>query len=795
MIDKDYIKVNCSLCNIPFKTKLSFQLLIKEIEKMSVEHSHVMSYMAVELLKKLDHAPELKADSVSQTTLDKYPELVKQLMSFAFNPLQDDLELSAAWKPFEPNSEFYSTSAFKRILGEGNRIMGLAKEDEMELDDNLLLVTILYQAYFIILERYYKVDIPVDLPFTLKMTNKDTGIVKFFNKRFNSRFLEIRTTGKMKELSAEDLKVLLDNDHDLDLWNKLIPLDEFEFRGLIQFQYHDVTRDHTISKLKSDLLKKETVLSKEGYLRIKDKIRTLIENPEAEFGMAANYGFETNLNQQFIWNTIIPREELDCFSYKGTIYEKALNKKQIVLTSDIAQLEKNVLVEKLLKYGIRSHAIVPLLHEGEIMGMLEFGCKKPGSITMIQLKLLHDLFPIFALAMKRSKEDWNDMVRSVIQEEYTAIHPTVEWRFREAAAQLINNDESIDNAKNEDIVFPNVVPIYGASDIRGSSLERNEAIRADLKTQLKAAKQILENDREVADVPLMNDLRYTISRHLKTVGSGLKAGDEVVIIDFLKKEVKPVLDLFKSRYPEMGSLIAEYEALLDPELGVIYDKRKDFEDSLTLINDKVSDIIDKEQLSAQKVYPHYFEKYRTDGIEYNAYIGQSLVKDMEYSDIYLKNMRLWQLLVMVKVAREVRSLQSSLPTKLDITQLILVHSNPLSIAFRQDEKKFDVAGAYNIRYEITKKRIDKALVKGSNERITQVGKIAIVYSHADEIAEYRHFLDFMKAQGYITRKVEDLELEDLKGASGLRALRIEVDFKGADTGLLDAKAYEEVITK
>ncbi|MCU4157343.1 GAF domain-containing protein [Carboxylicivirga sp. A043] len=795
MIKKEHIKVNCSLCKIPFKTFLSFQYLIKEIEAISKDRSHVMNLMAVDLLMKLDAAPELKSDNVTQATLDRYPDLVKQLMCFTFNPLQDEMELSAAWKPFDMETELYSTKAFKRILGKGNRIIELAKEGEMELDENLMLVTVLYQAYFIILERYFKVDVPIDLPFTLKITNADTKVVKYFNKRFNSRFLDISTKGKVKSLSSEELKMLLDNDHDLDLWNKLIPLDKFEFKGFLQFQYHDVTRDHTISELKSDLLKKETILTKEGFLKLRDKIRTLIENPEAEFGMAANYGFETNVNQNFIWNTIIPREELDCHDYKGTFYEKAFKGREIVLTSDMAELEKNDVVDGFLKHGVRSHAVVPLLLDGEIMGMLEFGCKKPGSITMIQLKLLHDLFPIFALAMKRSKEDWDDLVRSVIQEEYTAIHPTVEWRFREAATNLINTEETSENIKREDIIFPDVVPIYGASDIRGSSIERNVAIRDDLKAQLLAVKQIIDEVQVVADVPLMNDLRYTINKHLKTVRSGLKAGDEVVIIDFLKKEIKPVIELFKGRYPQMSQTISRYEKMLDPELGVIYNKRKDFEDSLTLINDKVSEIIDKEQVGAQMVYPHYFEKYRTDGIEYNAYIGQSLVKDMEYSPIYLKNIRLWQLLVMVKVARQVRQLQPILPTKLDITQLILVHSNPLSIAFRQDEKKFDVAGAYNIRYEITKKRIDKAHVRGTTERITQVGKIAIVYSHADEIAEYRHYLDFMQNQGYITNKVEDLELEDLKGASGLKALRIEVNYNGIDLNELDENVYEEVVTK
>ncbi|WP_289055662.1 GAF domain-containing protein [Carboxylicivirga marina] len=791
MINKDYIKVNCNLCEIPFKTHLSFRYLIKDITAISEQDTHPMYPMATSLLSKLKKAPELMDEVVEQKTLDKYPELLKQLMSFAFNPLLDDVELSAAWKPFDMEQEIYSTNAFKKIMGGPNRRFELAKE----LDENQMLITVLYQAYVIILEKYYKLDIPIDLPFTLKMTDTDTGLVKFFNKRFNSRFLEIRTIGEVKDLSAKQIKMLFDNDNDLVLWNKIIPLEKFEFNGFLQFAYHDVTRDHAISDLKSDLLKKESILSKDGYLKIKDKIRTLIENPHAEFGMAANYGFETNLNQNFIWNTIIPREELDCHDYQGTMYEKAFKGKQIVLTTDMAKLEKDDVVAAFLERGIRSHAIVPLILDDEIMGMLEFGCKKPGGITMIQLKLLHDLFPVFALAMKRSKEDWDDMVRSVIQEEFTAIHPTVEWRFREAAAQLINDDDAPDNKKPDDIIFPDVVPIYGASDIRGSSVERNVAIRDDLRKQLREASQILEGHEVLADVPLLKDLRYTIEKHLKTVGRGLKAGDEVLIIDFLKKEIEPVFNLVKGRYPGMIEAIEAYEKLLDPELGVIYNKRKNFEDSLTMINDEVSDIIDKEQLKAQTVFPHYFEKYRTDGIEYNGYIGQSLVKELEYSSIYLKNIRLWQLLVMVSVARKVRSLQADLPTKLDITQLILVHSKPLSIAFRQDEKKFDVAGAYNIRYEITKKRIDKALVKGTRERVTQVGKIAIVYSHADEIAEYKHYLDFMKAQGYISGQVEDLELEDLKGASGLKALRIEVDFNGSDAIKHDKQVYEEVITK
>ena len=139
-------------------------------------------------------------------------------------------------------------------------------------------------------------------------------------------------------------------------------------------------------------------------------------------------------------------------------------------------------------------------------------------------------------------------------------------------------------------------------------------------------------------------------------------------------------------------------------------------------------------------------------------------------------MRLWQLMVACGVALPRRAAQEpdarcrSTPRK-----LVLVQHAPLSIRFRLDEKRFDVDGAYNVRYEIIKKRIDKAMIRGTRERLTQPGKIALVYSHPSEAAEYREYFEYLQRLGEITPGVEDLELDELQGAEGLRALRVTVD--------------------
>ena len=172
--------------------------------------------------------------------------------------------------------------------------------------------------------------------------------------------------------------------------------------------------------------------------------------------------------------------------------------------------------------------------------------------------------------------------------------------------------------------------------------------------------------------------------------------------------------------------------------------------------------------------PHYFEKYKTDGVEYNMYIGKEILKDGDFDYDDLRNFRLWQLINTCEIVRLVEETKPKLETSLDTASLIFVYNHALSIRFRMDEKRFDVDGAYNVRYEILKKRIDKAYIKGTDERLTLAGKIAIVYLSEQDKSEYMQFFEYLIEKGYIEDNIEDLELDKLQGAEGLKALRVTV---------------------
>jgi hypothetical protein len=244
---------------------------------------------------------------------------------------------------------------------------------------------------------------------------------------------------------------------------------------------------------------------------------------------------------------------------------------------------------------------------------------------------------------------------------------------------------------------------------------------------------------------------------------------------FLRTEVEALFEHLQTFGREVRARIEAYRRAVDPTLGTVYARRRDFEASVNLLTEAISTYIDLEEQAAQSMSPHYFEKQKTDGVDYTIYMGGSLREDGGFDPLYLKNLRLWQLMVACGVAVRAERLKERLAMPLDVTNLILVQHAPLSVRFRFDEKRFDVDGAYNVRYEIIKKRIDKAVLRGSTERLTQPGKIALVYSQASEVAEWREYIEYLQKRGYLGPEVEDLELEELQGAQGLRALRVAVD--------------------
>jgi hypothetical protein len=400
----------------------------------------------------------------------------------------------------------------------------------------------------------------------------------------------------------------------------------------------------------------------------------------------------------------------------------------------------------------------------------------PGQLKPIHVNKIEAAIPLFTLGLEKNLEQLNNEVDNVIKKKFTAVQPAVEWRFTEAALNYIVNKHGNADARIERIAFNDVYPLYGSIDIRNSSTERSHSIQADIIEQLELALKVVKKAQGDPPFPLLEEIEFIIEKHIIAASDVLQSEEELIIHDFLQGQVEGVFNHLHSTQPSMKNDVEHYFASLDPQLGVLYHHRKEYEQSISRINNALARFIDKEQAVAQKVYPHYFERFITDGLEFNIHMGQSITPRKKFDDIYLRNMRMWQLTVLTKASRLTHKLEKELSHTLRTTQLILVHSQSLSISFRTEERKFDVDGAYNTRYEIVKKRIDKVRIKDSNERLTQPGKIAVVYTQAKDADEYTEYIEFLQNQNLLKPGIEKHDLEELQGVIGLKALRVDVNY-------------------
>ena len=541
----------------------------------------------------------------------------------------------------------------------------------------------------------------------------------------------------------------------------------------------DVTDQEVLSALERDLIEKESIASSARFERLQLQLRTFFRRPDLRLTLAAFQGERVLVIKDgdrlehsciFADSTHLRRRD-----FAGSIFERVVTQGSPLLIEDLETYpQRGPIEDSLLRAGMRNIVLAPLHYQDSVIGLLEMTSPHPSDFDAFTALKLREVLPLFSMAMRRSLEELEARVQAVIKEKCTAIHPSVEWRFRQAVLDTIERRSDGSVPEIESIVFRDVYPLYGASDIRGSSTQRNVTIQADLSAHLGLAREVVQRARSAKRLPILDELDYRLARQVEHLETHLHSGDEVGILAFLRQHVEPLFAHVAGFGPAVRERVEAYRAALDPQMGTIYRKRKDYEDSVTAINDAVSAYLDAEQEMAQAMFPHYFEKQRTDGVDYNIYVGASLVDGQAYDELYLHNLRLWQLLVACGVARQTEILRQRLPLPLETTHLILAHHAPLSIRFRVDEKRFDVDGAYNVRYEVIKKRIDKAVIRGSGAG-DPARTIAIVYAQPTEALEYREYLDYLGARGYVTGEVEDLALEELQGVQGLRALRVAID--------------------
>ncbi|WP_313002634.1 GAF domain-containing protein [Chryseobacterium gleum] len=754
----------------PFQVYISFKKYLDVLEH--IRYNDRLEYRvnyAESLIESTKNFKEFREGFQDTALLEKYEDLIRLLLADLFPTGLTKNEIKAASIPLS-NITFNYTERFKDILKDAG------KDFEIELrniSDNEFYVF----CCCLILQSYFKKDIKSTIPFYYDIPNKQ-GIMKHYKITVNSDFTEIVPTEDAKIPSDDILDMLLENLDDFKLWKKYFPSQSWILKGFTIISLVDCTSEVALSDLKSSMIEidPEDLNPNENLTEI---FKSYFDVPELSFGLMTFNKKEQKLDKLPIYESLLTNHILDFWINafdeeirKSTFNNLNHNSKPVVV-SNVNNLDESV--KKLPSFSIlkdnnvNSFMVIPIMKDGELLAIMEFTSPIAGSFNGLKLKKLEFFTDMVLFSLNRFYFEKNYQIEAIIQREYTTIHDSVVWKFRNEAEKYFTASLGKKIYTLKQISFKNLTPLFGVSDIRSSSEKRFNLMLQDLNQQIESLNEILTLTNSDSEKFLL-----ALDVFENELNNEIKADTEQRFQRLLREEIHPFLqgklEIKTSR--AIKSKIKDYFSQIFSSTELFYSYRKKLDDSITLVNRKLADMLDESQVKAQEIFPHYYERFKSDGVEHNLYIGPTIAPDLHYTSKVVHKLRYWQLKTICKMELDFQSFKKDLPIQLDIASLIFVYNEKIDIRFRMDEKRFDVDGAYNSYYEIIKKRLDKAHIKDSSERITAPGKITIVYFGMENQKEYLDYISKLQKKGVLQHDVEFLRVEDLQGITGLLALRV-----------------------
>jgi hypothetical protein len=762
-------------------TSLSFKPFLDYIrERMHVTDA-VKKVIYEMILQKFSKYPELENEVRLEDT-GKYKEML-DLLYIALSTVVED-EKEVLWGisvPVTPVIFYGSDRLYDFMIEAGTQQIN----HEVFADPVTFHRQKCAMLYSFLLNKFYNFNFTNKREIIRPVYDKQCRFVKYYRINVDTRFVQVLAAKSLPSLNLESLELHLNEDAGLDALEKMLPLDLFRFSGFSIVTITDVTAEYAVEKIKDILVNTHGNSYEENNLSVVQSLKAIAGSNELEFGILPLFRVNNKLVEDIdaYCHSIIfslARQQGITDNFFLPLIEKFVSNPHLIYFRDLdAAGPAHLQIDKLLKLAdVKSYALMPVYYNKELVGSFEIYTKQHALLNERIFTKIEPALPLIAQLMQKSIDDFKSSINDTIRDKFTSLQSSVQWKFNEAAWEYLYRIKKGGKASDiQKIEFRQVYPLYGAVDMRNSTSERNKALLADLQFQFTHLHKTLAELKEKSGFGLADEFIFKCNKWLKIFSGAVTPNDEIKLNQFLNEEAHPFLEHFREANPSLAPAINDYFEIIKPGEGKAWQNRHQLEESMQLINTSINNYLDMMNGELQRAYPCYFERFRTDGVEYDIYIGQSISPDKPFDLVYVKNLRLWQLTSMAAIAKLSARLMPQMKVPLVTTQLIFIYSNTIDISFRNDERRFDVEGGYNIRYHIIKKRIDKVNIRNSRERLTQPGKIALIYFNQKEADEYISYIHHLQEKNVLNNDLEYLELEELQGINGLKALRVGVNVK------------------
>jgi hypothetical protein len=762
------------------ETAFSFKPFIKYLKKRVDAEQTIKAEFYRFVLNKFKIYPHLETDTLTVKEAEKYTDVLELVYTILSPAIEDETKFFWALSTPVPSQIVYSTDAFFNFLTDHKSCDKKGAEDGSNLFQDRQVDFI----YRLILQKLY--NFPSDISSDIFYSHPDpvTNVCKYYRIHTDTSFIEVTAKGDLPEINPEMVEPFLYDGVEMDVLQDIIPLSMFRLEGFAVITIDDVTAERSVENIRNALVN-YTNGQTDLYQEVISSLQTLTGNAAIKFGLLPLLRVNGSLifDTEECSNSILVKVAKEFKAAEETFssfINNYIEKPGALFFSTLSEkkIEQFAFLKVIKQSGIKSYAMLPVYYNRKLAGILEIFSEQKVVFYEKLLSQLQSALPLLAQLLQDSAEQFNLSLNEVIKTNFTTLQKPVEWKFTEAAWHyLIEKSTGTDEPDMETIAFENVYPLFGSIDIRDSTIKHNEALNSDMDLIIDLLLNTIDEVKKHLSKQLANKLGTALRGWGKVFKLVRKSNDEIMFSNTLHGVVHPYLSQYRQKYPTTEPVLNDFAKTINEKKGDGYANRRALEASIKQINSSLNHYFEQAQLKLQKIYPCYFEKFRSDGVEYDIYTGQAIAPAVEFTPEHLKQFRSWQIKSMLDVAKLAYTLQAKMPVPLQVASLIFVHSSQINICFRNDERRFDVEGYYNIRYEVIKKRIDKVRIKDTDQRLTQPGQIALVYFNDAEAEDYIAYIKELQKEKALKNDLHFVQLEELQGVTGLKALRVSINFK------------------
>ncbi len=547
-----------------------------------------------------------------------------------------------------------------------------------------------------------------------------------------------------------------------ETWENRLQLDNYRVKGQFLWEGLDVTSQEKIRRLIDLLIEHDSVLRPKKFRLLDRQLRSLFHADNLLLLSVKGQQAKVFTSKD---NRVIQSKIYTLESLEGSHFMAAAEANRVWKVPNLSSDCKTKLEQVLFNQGVSSLLLIPLFvshpdgesSPGQLIGMVGLTSNLPNNFDSLDVSHGLALIPALSAALRQG-----------VQGQFSHIHPAVEWRFLEEA------ERRSWGLPPQAIVFTSVYPMYGICDIRGSSEQRNHAIQTDLLAQFTLAVAVVDAVCQYQDLAFLQQFHQDLLTYRESLSNGVMVDAEVTAIQYLRDNLEIYFDYFRQCGDGAAVAVKAYEEACANDHRCVYTARDCYDRMIHEINNQLRETWDTAQMRMQQILPHYCDVELTDGMDHMIYVGGSI--NQKFSLFHLHALRYEQLRAICECARVCFGLRDRYEKTLEVTYLVLVQDTTVDIFHdEQTEKLFDLRGSTrDTRYEIVKKRIDKAVDVKNQARITQPGMLTLVYSTKEEWEEYEHYLRYLAREAWVDTAIESGIVEPLQGITGLKFARVRI---------------------